>query len=60
MWPFRTKKQQKNFGIISTVLGIVIMLANPEIPLLNNYITTLFFGIIIATLGVIYLLEAVS
>lgn len=58
--PFKKKKSQKNYGIISTILGIVIMLANPEIPIISDYITTLFLGIIIATLGVIYLLEAVS
>lgn len=60
LFPFHSKKQQKIFGIMGTLIGIVLMLLNPVIPFISDYISSLALGIILALLSLLYLLEAIS
>lgn len=54
MWPFKDIKKQKKAGLITAIIGIVVMLFQVEFS--YAYKT----GLLIAAAGIIYLLEAVS
>lgn len=55
MWPFKTRSKQKQFGIITAIGGVILLLLQPFFP-----ISSLFYvlGVLSSGLGLIYLFEA--
>jgi len=58
-FPFKKKESQKKFGIICTLVGILIMIIGSNFYVFN-IINGFYIGILLATLGLIYFLEVLS
>jgi len=58
MWPFKDKRKQKKACMILTIIGVALMFSQFNLGVLNLLLSTAQLGLIVATIGVIYVVEA--
>ena len=57
LWPFESKKKQKIASVIVILIGIILMIGMPTLKFFNMTISGFVAGLILAFIGLLYLLD---
>lgn len=63
MYPFKNKDSEKSFGFVFSIFGLVVLMMginNPSSYIINNFLSTTLFGLIVFFIGLFYFVDSIS